>query len=158
MKGGFRTMPHCSSLKYIYPKSMLPTYQSSTSPHRPSPTQTHTSIMPSSPHPQQQQQQRNPFPHLANVRKYIRPEIFEYYELRSQGLIRARAYEEWMVEALEDEVFWRRVEGWGVRVGFRGVVWDGGMGGRRKGEGGRGKGEGGVRGAGAEWIVQGWAR
>lgn len=73
------------------------------------------------------QQTCEPFPLLAKVRKAIRPEILEYYELRSRGLIRARSYDEWQVEGLEDGDFQRMVARSKVRMGFRHVEWDAGF-------------------------------
>ena len=67
------------------------------------------------------------FPILAKIRQYIRPEIFEYYELRSQGLRRARAYEEWQVEALVDEAHHRMIARRKVKARFRHVQWDTGF-------------------------------
>lgn len=80
--------------------------------------------MPYFPHSQQPSE---PFPQLASVREYIRPEILEYYELRSRGLIRARSYEEWAIEALEDAEFQRMVARTKVRMRFRRVQWDTGF-------------------------------
>lgn len=68
-----------------------------------------------------------PFALLAKVRIYIRPEIFEYYELRSQGLIQERSYDEWQLEALQDAERDRHIARQKVRVEFRQVEWDRGF-------------------------------
>lgn len=60
------------------------------------------------------------------IHPFIHPAILEYYNLRSRDMIRPRRYEDWAVEALEDEKHWDRVGALEIRVVFGEVVWSGG--------------------------------